>query len=286
MGNQGHSSDGIRETCEAIWAGAIGDVQHIDAWVSGHRWNPKLVTKPTTADSPPEGLNWDLWLGPRAERKFESAYFPVAWRDFWAFGNSNIGDFGCHDLDAACWALDLQAPSKIDFRPAGPCDAEIGPHGCVGYYQFDSSRQGSPVTINWYDGGLRPPVPAEWPAGSPLPSRGILFRGSEGILFCGGAGGKPRLLPESRQADFEAPTPTIPRVKSHARDWLDAMGGQSSPGSNFGYGARLTEIALLGALSMRTQQSIDWDAERMQATNAAAAGKIVQEPRRAGWEIG
>ena len=86
MGNQGHSEDGMRDTCELIWAGAIGEVQEVRAWVSGHRWNPTLTDRPQTGAAIPDGLNWDLWLGPRASREFEPAYFPVAWRDFWAFG--------------------------------------------------------------------------------------------------------------------------------------------------------------------------------------------------------
>ncbi|MCA9193381.1 MAG: Gfo/Idh/MocA family oxidoreductase, partial [Planctomycetales bacterium] len=151
MGNQGHSTDGIRRTCELIWAGAIGDVTEVKAWVSGHRWNPTLIGIPSTQTAPPAGLNWDLWLGPRKERAFEPAYFPVAWRDFWAFGNSNIGDFACHDLDAACWALDLDEPTHVEFSPAGVCNADIGPHGCIGYYKFAANSKRGPIRLTWYD---------------------------------------------------------------------------------------------------------------------------------------
>src|SRR5262245_15959154 len=98
MGNQGHSAEGIRQTCEWIWGGALGTVREVHAWVPAGRWNPTLTGRPK--DTPPvlAGLNWDLWLGPREPRPFHPAYFPVAWRDFWAFGSSNLGDFGCHDL--------------------------------------------------------------------------------------------------------------------------------------------------------------------------------------------
>jgi len=52
------------------------------------------------------------------------------------FGSGSLGDFGCHDLDAACWALDLHAPVSVEARPAGNMNAEIGPHGEICYYQF------------------------------------------------------------------------------------------------------------------------------------------------------
>ena len=39
MGNSGHSRDGIRQTCEWIWDGAIGLVRNVHAWVNAGRWN-------------------------------------------------------------------------------------------------------------------------------------------------------------------------------------------------------------------------------------------------------
>jgi predicted dehydrogenase len=129
MGNIGHSTDSIRETCEWIWNGAIGTVREVHAWVGTSRWNKELVGRPAETPPIPAGLNWDLWLGSRSERPYHPAYVPVAWRDFWAFGCGTLGDFGCHDLDAACWALDLHAPASVEARPAGPMDGNIAPYG-------------------------------------------------------------------------------------------------------------------------------------------------------------
>src|SRR5207245_1247532 len=114
MGNQGHSSDGIRQTCEWIWSGALGTVREVHAWVNAKRWNPTLTGRPKEQAAVPAGLNWDLWLGPREPRPFHPAYFPVAWRDYWAFGASHIREFSCHDVDAACWSLDLHAPVRVE----------------------------------------------------------------------------------------------------------------------------------------------------------------------------
>lgn len=125
MGNQGHSNDGIRDTCEWIWDGAIGAVREVHAWVATNRWNPTLAGRPKDTPPVPPGVNWDLWLGPREPRPFHPAYTPVAWRDFWAFGSGALGDFGCHDLDSSVWALDLPEPLSVEGKPAGKMDAEI-----------------------------------------------------------------------------------------------------------------------------------------------------------------
>ena len=68
------------------------------------------------------------------------------------------------------------------------------------------------------------------------------------------------------------PTPTIPRSKGHHRDWLDAIkGGPDRPAANFEYGAKLTEVTLLGILSLRTGKKIYWDAANLKATSAAGS---------------
>jgi predicted dehydrogenase len=284
MGNQGHSTDGIRETCEWIWSGVIGPVREVHAWVGNKRWNPTLAGRPKEEMPVPAGLNWDLWLGPRESRPFNLAYFPVAWRDFWAFGCSNLGDFGCHDLDAACWALDLKEPLSVEARPAGPTDGEIGPHGCIAYYHFAARGDRPPVRITWYDGGLGPERPEELSEGEKLPSRSVLFIGDKGKLLCGGAGGKPRLLSRSK-TEASKPAPTLPRSPGHHREWIDACKGGKPAGSNFAYGARLTEIVLLGVLALRSEQRIEWDAANLRARGAARADRFIKENYRKGWEI-
>jgi predicted dehydrogenase len=284
MGNIGHSTDSIRETCEWIWNGAIGTVREVHAWVGTSRWNKQLVGRPTETPPIPAGLNWDLWLGPRAERPYHPAYVPVAWRDFWAFGCGTLGDFGCHDLDAACWALDLQAPTTIEARPAGPMDADIAPYGEICYYHFGARGNQPPVKITWYGGGLKPPTPDALPPGT-LPDRGVLFVGDKGLMLCGGAGGKVQLLPDGEDRSYQRPAPTLPRSKGHHRDWLDACKGGSAASSNFDYGARLTEIVLLGVASLRARRKIDWDPANLKATGAPEFDGIFKETYRSGWEI-
>jgi predicted dehydrogenase len=285
MGNQGHSRDTMRDTVEMLRAGTIGPVRQVHAWVNAGRWNPALLGRPAETPLVPAGLDWDLWLGPRQPRPFHPAYFPVAWRDFWAFGGSNIEDFGCHELDSACWAFDLAAPGSVDFSPAGAMDDEIVPHGCLGQYEFPARGSQPALTVSWYDGGLRPPVSDTWLEGQPLPPRGVLFVGDRGAMLCGGAGGTPQLLPVSKAGSYTVPPPTIPRSRGHHRDWLDACKGGPPASSNFEYGARLTELALLGVLSLRLGRRIDWDAEKMEARGLSDAEPIIKEAYRDGWNI-
>jgi predicted dehydrogenase len=286
LGNQGHSTDTMRDTVELLQAGAIGPVREVHAWVNAGRWNPTLTGRPTETALIPAGVNWDLWLGPREPRPFHPAYFPVSWRDFWAFGGTNIEDFGCHELDSSCWAFNLSAPTNVEFSPAGTMNEEIAPHGCLGEYTFAARGRQPALSLKWYDGGLRPVVPDSLLEGKPLIPRGVLFVGDKGAILGGGAGGTPTLLPESKFKGYTTPKPTLARSKGHHRDWLDACKGGAPAGSNFEYGARLTELVLLGTLALRLGRRVDWDAERMEARGISEAEPIIREPYRTGWELG
>ncbi|MBM3890712.1 MAG: Gfo/Idh/MocA family oxidoreductase [Verrucomicrobia bacterium] len=285
MGNQGHSRGTIRQTCEWIWDGAIGPARQVYSWVGATRWNKALMGAPTGTQPLPAGLNWDLWIGPREPRPYHPAYTPVTWRDFWVFGTGAQGDFGCHDLDAPFWALDLAAPVSIEAKPAGYMDKEIAPFGEVCYFNFGPRGDKPPVRVTWMTGGLMPPTPDELGDKDAMPRRGVLFHGDKGIMLCEGAGGQPRLLPLEKMREYKKPAETLPRSKGHHRDWLDACKGGPPASSNFEYGAKLAELTLLGVLALRIGKKIYWDAPNTKATNAPEADAIIKGQYRKGWEI-
>jgi hypothetical protein len=115
---------------------------------------------------------------------------------------------------------------------------------------------------------------------------GILFIGDKGMITCAGWAGSPRLVPRSKMKGFTPPPQTLPRSKGHHRDWLDAIKGGPESSAHFEYGARLTEIGLLGLVAMRTGKKIYWDAEGLRASNAPQADPFIKETYRKGWEMG
>ncbi len=287
MGNQGHSGDGIRQTCEWLWAGVIGEVREVHAWTSASRWSKKYTQGKPQTEPVPKGVNWDLWLGPREERPYSSAYNPVTWRDYWDFGTAPIGDFFCHNFDNACWALDLKAPRTVEASGAGGVDSYMAPAGGLYTYKFPARGKMPPVTFTWYDGGLRPARPEGLDPEDQLGAggNGTLFVGSKGMITCPGWAGAPKLLPLTLMDNFERPPKTLPRSNGHHRDWLDACKGGEPASANFEYGAALTEMGLLGLVAMRVGKRLDWDAAAMKATNAPEADGYINGTYRKGWEL-
>lgn len=287
MGNQGHSTEGIRETVEYLRDGAIGKVREVHAWVPATRWIPELKGIPSGSSPLPKGFkDWDLWLGPAEYRPYQEAYSPVTWRDFWDFGCGALGDFGAHDLDAATWAFGLSAPESVHLYPAGYSDADIAPYGEIGYYEFKEQGKQAPLKLTWYSGGLRPPIHDILPSDFQWPGRGSVFVGEKGIILNDGGERKPQIFPENLRNSYKAPEPSLARSNGHYRDWIDAIKGGPAASSNFSYGADLTEITLLGVLSLRLGgQKILWDAKNMKAKGLPEADPFIKEPVREGWEM-
>jgi hypothetical protein len=143
--------------------------------------------------------------------------------------------------------------------------------------------------MTWYDGGRKPEIRPEWGLAE-LDDNGMIMIGSKATLMTGGRPNSPRLIPESTMEDFKKnrPPKVIPRVKgTHFQEWTDAIKGKiPEVGSTFAYGAKLTELALVGVLSQRFGGKIEYDEANMRITNRPELNAYIKEPVRKGWEYG
>jgi len=305
VGNQGHSSEHIRLFCEMVWAGAIGNVSEIhcgcDAFKNVYCQIDKQKAIETEEHEVPEGLDWDLWLGPAADRAYNPAYLPFNWRGFSAFGSGCIGDWVCHVVDPSYWAFDLGMPIAVTADTKGydpKKHSEFYPKGCRITYEFPAKGERGPVKLVWYDGDYSIPQPDELTAEKrKVVGTGAVVIGDQGKIMHGshGAGGC-RIIPESKMREFGKPNKSIPRIKgSHQSDWLNAIRAGKEAGSPFSYGGALSEIGLLGMIAIqrtwgskggdRTGLRLEWDSEKMKFTNDDEANKLVNPPYRTGWKL-
>jgi hypothetical protein len=85
---------------------------------------------------------------------------------------------------------------------------------------------------------------------------------------------------------YPRPAQTIPRVKEHHGDWLQAIRNGTRAGSDFSYGGPLTEIALLGVIAIKMAGTkLEWDARRMRFSNHNTANQFLNPPYRKGWKL-
>ena len=280
MGNQGHSNEDTRRLKEMIEAGAIGDVTEVTIWTNRPVW-PQDKALPKDGMPVPQTLDWNLWLGVAPWRPYDRAYCPFDWRGWWDYGSGAIGDMGCHTIDAVYWALELGAPEHVSAEVTGGNEFSC-PKGSIVTYRFPARGNRPPVTLKWYDGCCKPERPAILPAGENMPGSGQLLVGTKGAVFCpGDYCDQAKLLPESLRASFTMPPKTLPRVKNgHYQNWLDGIRGVvDAPCSNFEYAAPLTEIALLGAVAVRSRSSFNWYASALRCDNPVAQRFIAKTYR-------
>ena len=293
MGTQIHAGDNYRRVVELIQTGAIGDVSEVHVWV-GRAWGRQsaddakkhgdivsIREKPTAADEIPNGLDWDLWLGPAPKRAFNNVYFPgPKWYRWWDFGNGTMSDLGSHWVDLPFWALKLKVPKTI--QAAGP-DAhdQLAPASMTATYEYEKMGEQPAVKVHWYQGIYKPKLWMEKKI--PQMGSGVLFVGSKGMLISDY--GSHRLLPETDFEGFERPEPFIAKSLGHHAEWLHACKTGSPTTCNFEYAGWLTEANHLGNVAYRSGQKLIWDPKKMKATNCPNADQYIHREYRKGWSL-
>jgi predicted dehydrogenase len=265
------------------------------------RWNQRVVDQAVLKamaegpHTPPQGMNWDLFVGPAKDVAYHPAYHPFSWRGWVDFGVSAIGDMGAHLIDQPYWALGLTYPTSISASstPWGGTAANPGtyPLAMTAEYEFPARGAQPPVKLFWYDGGLMPPRPPFLPDDVSLPRRsggGGVFVGSKGILVYGTYGENPTVYPAA-VAERAAQVPkTFPRVTtSHEVNWVQACKGEGKASSPFEYAAPLTEVMLLGIIALRAGEGrkVLYDGPNMRVTNVADVNQYLTREYRAGWSL-
>jgi len=307
MGNQGSSLAGVRQVCDWIADGQIGDVKRVDTFTDRPIW-PQGLNTPKVGMWVPDTLDWDLFTGPAKLVPYHEVYHPWNWRGWWNYGTGALGDMACHIMHPIFKALQLGYPTKVqgsstmllvDCAPTAQSVRYIFPERVT---PKNSKVKFPEVEVNWYDGGIKPVMPPGWPAGRNLNDSGgaAIFYGTKDILVCGCYGVRPWLLsgktPTSPKTQREVPAvmtparearpaadgrpatqarpPSVDDTGTHAMDWVRAC--KESPenrietASNFSEAGPFNEMVVMGVLAVRLQglnKELEWDGNNMQFTN-------------------
>jgi len=285
MGTQIHAGANYRRAVELVQSGAIGPVREVHVWLGANFNGPPTPTDMTQPDAPtdkppvPEGIDWDLWLGPAPYRPYSPTYAPFGWRYWWNFANGQLGDFFCHYCDLAFWALKLRHPTTVEAQ--GPVHPESTAKWTIAKQQYPARGDLPPVHLTWYNGGGYPALVKE--KNIPQWGSAVLFIGADGMLIADY--GRHQLLPETKFAGFTPPDPFIANSIGHHREWVEACKTGGPTTCNFDYSGALTEAALLCNVALRTGRKLNWDAKNLKAVGCPEAAPLLRRPYREGWEL-
>lgn len=292
-------SNGSMETVMAwINAGAIGTLQEVHNWTNRPVW-PQYADLPNDKPPVPEGFNWDLWLGPEADRPYSPNYTNMVFRGWYDFGGGSMADMGHYSLWTVFNALKLTSPTIIEPNRSHVCafheplpyrinnDFSF-PMASMVRFKYPANRDRPPVDLCWYDGGMRPATPIELMNNNKgLPEEGMMFVGDKGKILAGFNVQDPQII-SGKKMDK-------PNVKADARSQVEQTSealplfvnacrtGKQYPG-NFSEAEYLTEAVNLYSVALRTNKMLKYDAANLKITNVADANKYLNREYRKGWE--
>ena len=298
MGNQGHTSAGIRQMREWYEAGAFGQITEVHSFINGPDWNGRYFKRPTLPleEAPvPEQLNYDLWLGQNEHVPFNALYHPRTWRGFNRFGTGTLGDWFCHVADAPVWVLGLYEPVSVEAVEVNGGSDLLVADGMTIRYTFKKRGTQEVCVFYWHNGvtSLMPKDAAAWDydISTKFPTAGTLYKGDKMNGYTSNRSDGPRVTNREKMMAFKEagyPAEKYARVKNGPiAELVEVVKGNiKEAGANFDYASPFTEVMLLGLLVSRYGGKIEWDAQNMRITNRPELNVHLKEPVRKGWEYG
>jgi predicted dehydrogenase len=282
---------------EWIQAGAIGQVREVHNWSIRPFWPQGMLERPREAQPVPDGMEWDLWLGPIPPRPYNLAYTHAVFRGWIDFGSGALGDMGHYSFSQIFKILKLGAPATVEAGRDQFWAIVDGlwkkqentvsyPRASAIHWEFPARGDMGPVSLYWYDGGMKPPVPAELEEdGKELPEEGMLFVGTEGTLLADFTGENPRLIPEKKMRAFKKPPETLPRPLPELDQWLKSCRGGGATEASFERAWPWSQTIMLGNIALRINKKLAWDAEARRFKNSPEANALLTRAYRPGWEL-
>jgi predicted dehydrogenase len=283
VGTQQRSGPHFKYAVQLVRDGVLGEVTFVRTWNYGNALPDGIGNPPD--GTPPEGLDWDVWLGPAPKVPFNENRFGVSlddeleyqrwasFRNFWDYAGGMMTDWGVHLLDIVQWALDVDAPETVST------------HG--GKLVLEDNRE-TPDTLQAtyrYPGFVCTYENREC-NGFPLDGHGygIYFHGTEATMFLDRGGFQ--IFPEGK--DDGVPMQAQSLGESHARhmrNFLDCVKSRATPVSEMEVGHRSTSTAMLGNIAYRTGRQLTWDRKSETIVGDAEASKLLDRAYRAPWKL-
>ena len=278
QGTQSRSTPHVIAAMNALQSGKIGKILVSKAWNSQIRGN---IGHSKPGVPVPEGLDYDMWLGPTPETPYRKNLLPGRWRWWYAFGTGDMGNDGVHDLDIARWGLGVTThPSTITASG--------------GKFFFDDDQQfpDTQYVVFDYPGdgrfGERRQLVYEQRIWSPYVQEGHengnAYYGTEGMMIFGKKLGY-KLYGRRNKLLEEVPAQDVDLV-AHHNNFLDCIQSGAKPNADIEIGYLSTSLCHLGNIATRVGRVIRFDPQSEQIKEDAEANELLHRQYRTGhWAV-
>ena len=266
-----------------LHSGAIGPVRLVKAWA----YQGWMTPVPVVPDSPaPEGVDYDMWLGPAPKRPFNPNRFHFNFRWFWDYAGGLMTDWGVHMIDYALYGMQATEPKSVmasGGKFAYADDASETPDTLQTVYEFDG------FNLLWeHATGID--------GGNYGRNHGIAFVGNNGTLVLDRGGWEviPEVEHESwRQLNDQPKMEAIPLRSAegngldlHTANFLEAVRSRDSGilRAPIEVGYHAARVSHMGNVAFKSGRKLDWDTSRGQFADAKA-NELGQAEYHNGWAL-
>ena len=249
-----------------IDSGKLGRISRVNVWAN---FNYAAILNPVPDTPVPEGVDFEMWLGPAPERTFNPKRFHGSWRMFWDYGGGLVTDWGVHLLDMALWGMNVKGMPKRVFATGGNFTypdnyAETFDTLSVIYEFEDFLIQWSNVSIE------------SGPYGK---CYGLEFKGTNGTLVANREGWE--VIPEQQRIEAETCQPDNLDRENHVSNFLDCMRRRDADTAcTIENGSFCAKYAHIGNISARVGEPLTYDDARKTFHDRRADRLITPEYRK------
>jgi predicted dehydrogenase len=314
-GSQQRSAPHFRKVVELVQSSYIGNVTVVECWNFTNEAPIGIGNPPD--EVPPQGLDWDMYLGPAPKRPYNRNRFIWNYRYFWDYSGGMMTDWGAHHMDIVHWAMGVDAPEAVSASG--------------GKFVLQDNRETPDIfqAIFEYPGFIARYAHRKANAAAPERPYGMLFHGTKGTLFVDRTGYE--VVPERRPDNFApdrdriadllsgaAGNPPMPRSERqqaarraspvrfkqlsepikvsgifmepaiqevHVQNFLDCIRSRERPVADVETGHRSVTACHLGVIAYRTGRKVRWDRKREVILDDPEAQAMTSRQYRPPWTL-
>jgi len=301
MGAQQRSAPHYAEVARIIQSGELGRVHFVRIWNYTNMF-PNGVGRGPDSD-PPEGVDWDMYLGPAPYVPFNKNRFIGTYRWFWDYGGGLVTDFGIHRFDSMQQIMKADAPVSVTASGGryGLTDGAETPDVVQVTYQYPGFILSyEACMLNAHGAGGRTPGKKYYQArvADDRP-HGEAYYGTNGTLIADRLGFE--IYPESdttsgpgaagreqRSEGFRMQRKEMSAedaTASHVKNFIECVRSRKKPAADVEIGHHSTIVAHLGNIAYRTGHKIRWDAAKEEIVDDSEAAKLLARQARKPWAL-
>ncbi len=269
-GTMQRSGQEFKLAVELLQKGIVGKVHSVNVTLPSPNWIAR-AGGPVPDSNPPEGFDFNRWLGPAPLRPYNKNHVHYLFRFYWDYSGGQQTNFGAHHLDIAQWGLGMDESGPVSVEGSGVFNPD-------GWYETPDTTE---IRYKYANGVV---MTCRQKLNTKNPDQGTEFVGDKGSLFVyrGGIVTNPKELLK----DVEVPKIVNSQAnQAHVNDFFDCVKSRKKPAADISIGHRSATVCHLGNIAVRTGKKIAWDPASETIVGDADASKWLTKEYRSPWRL-